>query len=168
LEDERTEISGHIEIHGKGYLDFQGDADQVVDSILKFLSKIYPAYKVVSDLTISLDLEELMRGLKGLIGISDEGLVILRTDLPADASIMLCLIGAYVSSRIGRMDRGTLATREIAKLVGKAAKTIRNEMPNLMRRGWVDRVNRGEYRATTAGILQFQEQVLPSLKENVG
>lgn len=159
MKDREPEILGHIEIRGKGYLDFEGTADEVIDSILRFLSEIYPAYKVVSDLTINLDLEELMQVLKGLVGISDEGMVILKTDLPADISIMLCLVGAYVSKRIGRMDRDTLTTTHIAKLVGKAAKTIRNEIPSLMKKGWVDRVNRGEYRATTIGIISFKTKL---------
>lgn len=163
MEERKPEISGRIEIHGKGYLDFYGDADQVINSILRFLSEIYPAYKIVSDLTINLDLEELARSLKGLVGISDEGLVILNTDLPADTSIMICLIGAYVSSRMGKMDKETLATGDITRLVGKASKTIRNEIPGLIRKGWVDRVGRGEYRVTTAGIVQFQDQILTGL-----
>ncbi len=162
MEAEKPEISGRIEIYGKGRLDFQGNADQVIDSILRFLSKVYPTYKVVSDLTINLDLEELMKSLKGLIGISDEGLIILKTDLPTDLSIMLCLVGAHVSSRMRKLDRETLSTGDIAKLVGKAAKTIRNEIPSLMRKGWVDRIGRGEYKATTTGIIQFQDQVLLS------
>lgn len=163
MEDKKPEVSGRIEIHGKGYLDFQGNADQVINSILRFLSEIYPTYKVVSDLTINLDLEELARSLKGLVGISDEGLVILNTTLSADTSIMLCLIGAYVSSRIGKMDKETLATGDITRLVGKAPKTIRNEIPGLIKKGWVDRVGRGEYRVTTAGIVQFQDQILTGL-----
>ncbi len=166
MEDRKPEISGHIEILGKGHLDFQGNADEVIDCILRFLSNVYPTYKVVSDLTISLELEELMRSLKGVIGISDDGLVIMKTDLPTDVSIMLCLIGAFVSKRIGKMDKETLDTDDIAKLAGKAAKTVRNEMPNLIKKGWVDRVERGEYRATTAGIIQFQSQVLSRSKEN--
>jgi len=166
LEEGKTEISGHIEIHGKGYLEFRGDADQVIDSILRFLSEIYPAFEIVSNLTISIDLEELMRELQGLIGISDEGLVVLKSDLPADVSIMLCLIGSHISSKIGRVAEETMGTKRIAKLVGKATKTIRNEIPDLMRKGWIERVGRGEYRATTMGIVQFQKQILPSLKEN--
>lgn len=163
MEEKETEISGRIEIHGKGYIDFYGNADQVINSILRFLSEVYPTYKVVSDLTINLDLEKLVRSLKGLVGISDEGLVILNTDLPADTSIMICLIGAHLSSRMGKMDKETLATGEITRLVGKAQKTIRNEIPGLIKKGWVDRVGRGEYRATTAGIVQFQDQILTDL-----
>jgi hypothetical protein len=163
LEENKPEISGRIEIHGKGYLDFQGNADQVINSILRFLSEIYPSYKVVSDLTISLNLEELIGSLKGLVGISDEGLIILNTDLPADTSIMLCLIGAYISSRIGKMDQETLTTGDITRLIGKAPKTIRNEIPTLIKKGWIDRVGRGEYRVTIAGIVQFQDQILTNL-----
>ncbi len=157
--DREPEISGHIEISGKGRLDFQGNTDEVMSAILRFLSEIYPAYKVVSDITISLDLEELMRVLKGFVGVSDEGVVILRTDLSADMAIMLCLVGSYVSNRIGKADKSTLTTADIAKLVGKAAKTIRNEMPSLLRKGWIDRVERGEYRATTNGIVQLQDKI---------
>lgn len=167
MEDRRREISGHIEILGKGRIDFQGDADEALDCILRFLANAYPAYKVVSDLMISLDIEELMRSLKGVIGISDDGLVILKTDLSTDVSIMLCLIGAFVSRKMGKMDKETLDTDHIARLSGKAAKTIRNEMPNLIKKGWVDRVERGEYRVTTAGVVQFQNQYLSMPKESV-
>lgn len=166
MENRRPEISGHIEILGKGHIDFQGDADESLDCILRFLANAYPTYKVVSDLIISLDMEELMRSLKGVIGISDDGLVILKTDLSTDVSIMLCLIGALVSRKIGKMDKETLDVEGIAKLTGKATKTIRNEMPDLIKKGWVDRVERGEYRVTTAGIVQFKDQSLSRPKEN--
>lgn len=162
-EEERPEISGRIEFSDKGFLDIEGNANEVIDCILKFLSKVYPAYTIVSNLILSLDLVELMTNLKGNIALSDEGPVILKPELPTDISIMLCLIGTYISNRIGKADIETLDVASISKLVGKATKTVRNELPNLTRKGWVDRVGRGEYKVTTVGVFYFKDKILPEL-----
>ena len=164
-EEEKPEISGHIEFYGKGSLHFEGNTNEVIDCILRFLSEIYPVYTTVSRLTLSIDLVELMTDLKDIIAISDEGPLILKSELTTDTSIMLCLIGAYISDRIDKAGKEMLDAESISNLVGKATKTVQNELSNLTKKGWVDRVVRGEYKVTTVGIFQFKNKVLPELRK---
>ncbi|MBS7627568.1 hypothetical protein KEJ36_01925, partial [Candidatus Bathyarchaeota archaeon] len=78
---------------------FTGSPSEVVRGLLAFLSRIIPTFELVSDLTISTDLEELLKRLKGIIAFAEEGPVILipRDRLSERDALILHLVKAYVS-----------------------------------------------------------------------
>lgn len=145
--------------------DFEGTADEAINAFLKFICTVYPAYELVSKLTLTIDFEELLRDFAGVITVAPEGPVLLRRNVSTADAIGLCLIGAYIGFKIGKLSDDILSSDKMAKFTGKSSGTIANELTNMIKRGLVDRVGKGEYKITTAGIIHFTNEVLPRLKE---
>lgn len=147
----------HLE---SGYVkaDFEGDAEQVFESILRFLSQVYPNIELIQKIVFTPDLVKLMNDIAGLVEITHDGPVISSgLDLPAKSAICLTLLGAYIGNKIGRLQKDTLSTSELSKLTGKAKKTVSNEIPKLVEDGLVEKVSEGEYRITPLGIRKTGE-----------
>ena len=70
---------GTIKIHleyNETKIDFEGSSEEVIKVLLDFLAKHYPAYNLVKNLTITIDFEELLKKLKGVIGFAPEGAIV--------------------------------------------------------------------------------------------
>jgi hypothetical protein len=55
---------------------FSGAANEVTRSFLSFMGKILPSYELLSRLTITVDMEDLLKNLEGMVAITPEGLII--------------------------------------------------------------------------------------------
>ncbi|MEM2341913.1 MAG: hypothetical protein QXX94_03175 [Candidatus Bathyarchaeia archaeon] len=140
--------------------DFEGDSDQVFESVLRFLSQINPNIEVLRRIIYTPDIVKLMNSIAGLVEITPGGPTITPSaNLPTKSSICLVLLGAYIGNKIGKMQKDTLSVNEISMLIGKARKTVSNEIPNLVESGLVEKVSEGEYRITQLGIRRTEELV---------
>ncbi|MEM2960176.1 MAG: winged helix-turn-helix domain-containing protein [Candidatus Bathyarchaeia archaeon] len=138
--------------------DFEGDAEQVFESILRFLSQVYPNIELIQKIVFTPDLVKMMNDIAGLVEITQDGPIISSDlDLPAKSAICLTLLGAYIGNKIGRLRKETLSTSELSKLTGKAKKTVSNEIPKLVEDGLVEKASEGEYRITPLGIRKTGE-----------
>ena len=145
---------------------FSGTSSEVIRSFLEFMSKILPNYALVSRLTITVDLEKLLKDLEGVISITPEGIIITanREQLGERETILLYLIKANVGNQLGKLDRDSMSIADLlAPTRGKPSSTAAR-LSELVDLGWVDRIGRGEYRITTFGIKSFMEQILPKIK----
>jgi len=165
----RSEQEPKLELVAK-YADmevrFTGSPSEVVRGLLAFLSRIIPAFELVSELTISADLEDLLKRLKGIIAFAEEGPVILipRDRLSERDALLLHLVKAYVSYRLGKVDKESLSMAELITLTGTKPGTAAARLSEVVSLGYVERIGRGEYRITTLGIKNFLEEILPRLK----
>jgi len=142
---------------------FLGKPDDVIRSFFGFMSKVLPAYEFVLALTLTVDLEELLKGIRGLIAFTPEGPVITvpKERLGGERNvIILNLIKAYVGYKTGRVEKDSLSTAEIGGKPG----TVGARLSELTDLGWVERVGRGEYRITTLGVKAFMSEVLSKIK----
>jgi len=148
-------------------LRFKGKPDDVIKSLLKFVQQILPTYDLASNLILTVDLEDLLKNVEGIIAFTPEGLVITvpkeRLSGEKDA-ILLHLVKAYIGYKTGRLSKDSLATSEITSLTGGKSSTIGARLSELVSSGWVERVGRGEYRITTLGVRNFIDEVLPKIK----
>ena len=146
---------------------FTGSPGDVMRSFLKFMSKVLPAFDLASELTLTVDLEHLLKSVTGIVAFTPEGPVI---TLPRDKmggernAIILHLLKAYIGYKTGRVDRDSLSTAEILSLTGGKAGTVAARLSELTSLGWVERIGRGEYRITTLGINAFIQDILPRIK----
>ncbi len=150
---------------------FTGKPDEVIKAFSKFISEVLPAYDLASQLILTVDLEKLIRNVKGLIAFTPEGPVITapRGKLGGDRNvIMLNLIKAYIGYRTGRLDRDTLSTAEIMASTGSKSGTVAARLSELTNMGLAERVGRGEYKITTLGIKFFLDEILPKIKLEEG
>jgi len=146
---------------------FTGNPDDVIRSFLNFMNEIIPAYKLVSELTLTVNMERLLKGIKGLIAFTPEGPVITvsRGRLGGEREvIILHLIKAYAGYETGRLAKDSLTTSEIISLTGGKSGTVAARLSELVSQGWVERVGRGEYRITTLGVNSFLNEILPKIK----
>ncbi|MBS7644820.1 MAG: hypothetical protein QW569_07040 [Candidatus Bathyarchaeia archaeon] len=159
-----------LEVHIK-YLGLEktirGDVDLVLREIIKFFSKVLPAFELISKLTLTVDLEELLETCKGLIAITDEGVVATAPTekLPDKDLILLYLVMARLAHRIGRSERDTMFISDILSTTKRSPGTIAGRLSELASEGLVDRVGKGEYRITTLGLDHFVRNVASKLKE---
>lgn len=137
---------------------FEGTVDEALSAFLKFISSIYPSFELVSKIILTTDDEKLLKDFAGIIAVAPEGPVLLKRDIATDQGIGFCLIGARIGFRIGKLTKETLTSDELTKFVGKSSGTVANELTNMTKQGLVDRVGKGEYKITTAGIIHYSNE----------
>lgn len=146
---------------------FSGSVSDVLRSLLNFVRKVVPEFEIIEGLTLTVDLEFLLKKVKGLIAFSPEGIVVIvpRESLGGEKDIILLhLVKTYIGYNTGQLEKDLLATREIVSLTGGKRGTVGARLSELTNIGWVERKGRGEYRITTLGIKGFVEEVLPRMR----
>lgn len=147
----------HIE-YGDLKADFIGSADEVLRSIVKFLSKILPSLKIVEELIYKPSLGELAEALKGIVKISDEAPILCsQTNFATYDLILVGLAAKYLASHIGLSEDESMDARELSIFTGKSEKTIRNILPKLLDRGLAKRTEKGRYAITVSGLRRVEE-----------
>jgi len=144
-----------------------GEPDEVIRSFLGFVRQVLPSYDIISELVLTIDLEELLKNVKGLIAFAPEGIVVTvpREKLGGERdSILLHLVKAYIGHQTGRLETDSLTTSEIISLTGGKPSTVAARLSELTSAGWVERVGRGEYHVTTLGVKAFLEEIVPRIK----
>jgi len=158
------EASLEVSVKYKGVeAKFSGKPDDVIRSFFGFMNEVLPAYELVSALTLTVNLEELLKGIRGLIAFTPEGPVITvpKERLGGERNVVILnLIKAYIGYKNGRLEKDSLSTAEIGGKPG----TVGARLSELTDLGWVERVGRGEYRITTLGVKTFMSDVLPKIK----
>lgn len=163
--NERNLVKVHLE-YGEIKADFEGEAGQVFESILRFLSQVCPAIEVAQKVIYVPNLVNIMNSIVGILEITAE-IPILNPaiNLSAKNAICLALLGAYIGNRIGKLQKDTLSINDLSKSTGKAKKTISNDIPKLIESGLIEKVSEGEYRITQLGIRR-SEEIINALREN--
>ncbi len=146
---------------------FKGKPDEVIRSLLRLIQQILPTYDLASKLVLTVDLEDLLENVKGIIAFTPEGPVV---TIPKEKisgerdAILLHLIKTYIGYKTGKLEKDTLATSEITSLTGGKSSSVGARLSELVSSGWIERVGRGEYRITTLGVKNFIDDVLPKIK----
>ncbi|MEM2272749.1 MAG: hypothetical protein QXX56_00860 [Candidatus Bathyarchaeia archaeon] len=146
---------------------FVGKPDEVIRAFLNFISKFLPTYDLANQLTLSVDIESLLRSVKGLIAFAPEGPVITisRDKMGGDRNaVMINLIKAYIGYKVGRLEKDSLSVADLVSATGCKSGTVAARLSELTDMGMVERVGRGEYRVTTLGIKFFLDEILPKIK----
>ena len=146
----------------------EGSADEVLKFVFSFIKDVYPNYEIVSGLTLTVDLEYLLRGLRGIISFLPKGRpVILKTtsELTDSDLILTYLVAAYAGNQIGMAENDNLSMAELLDKTGKPAGTVAGRLSELAGELYVERVGRGKYRVTAYGVKEFMEEILPKLEE---
>jgi len=147
-----SKLKVHVEF-GETSANFEGDADEVYKALSRFLAQVYPNLEVAQRLSYMPDLVKISENLVSLVELTSEGPILVAvSDLSAREMMCLALLGGYVGHRLGRLDKETLSSDDLARITGKAKKTVANELPKLVNGGYVGRTSEGEYSITTLGI----------------
>ena len=145
----------------------EGSTDEVLKFLFHFIRDIYPDYEIVSGLTLSVDLEELLRRLKGVIAFLPKGrpVILKPTKNLTDSDLILTyLVAAYAANQIDMAERDYLSMTDLIDKTGKSAGTVAGRLSELVSNMYVDRVGRGDYKVTEYGVKKFTEDILPILE----
>jgi hypothetical protein len=146
----------------------EGSADEVLKFVFNFIKDIYPNYEIVSGLTLTVDLEPLLRRLKGVISFLPKGrpVILKDTDELTDSELILTyLVAAYAGNQIGMAEDDNLSMADLLDKTSKPAGTVAGRLSELVSELHVERVGRGKYRVTAYGVKEFMEEILPRLEE---
>ncbi|MCS7120577.1 MAG: hypothetical protein RMJ07_04175 [Nitrososphaerota archaeon] len=161
---EKSKLKVHLEIDGVK-ADFEGDVNEALKLIFGFLSKVFPSLEIAQKISYNPNIAELSEKLVGLVEITDDGPILSRLDLSSRDAICISLLGAYVGNMIGKLPKATLSSAELARIIGKARKTVSNEIPKLLSNGIIERRPDGEYGLTLLGIRRVEE-ILKVIRES--
>lgn len=149
---------------------FSGSPDEVLRSFLDFFNKVLPNYSLISNLTLSTDLEQLLRDLEGIIAITPEGIIITipKEDVVEREALLLHLVRVFIGYKLGNYDKDSISISDLLTVSGGKPSSIAARLSEMVNLNWVERVGRGQYRITTYGIKSFQETVLPKFASKYG
>ena len=149
---------------------FSGSPDEVLRSFLDFFNKVLPSYSLISNLTLSTDLEQLLRDLEGIVAITPEGIIVTvpKEDIVEREALLLHLVRVFIGYKLGNYDKDSISISELLTVSGGKPSSIAARLSEMVNLNWVERVGRGQYRITTYGIKSFQETVLPKFSGRDG
>ena len=149
---------------------FSGSPDEVLRSFLDFFNKVLPSYSLVSNLTLSTDIEQLLRDLEGIVVITPEGIIVTvpKEDIVEREALLLHLVRVFIGYKLGNYVKDSISISELLTVSGGKPSSIAARLSEMVNLNWVERVGRGQYRITTFGIRSFQETVLPKFTSREG
>ncbi len=147
-----------------------GNPDEVVRELLLFFSKIFPQLELISKISLSVDSNEFLKACEGIVALTPEGMTV-----TADAShlkdkelIMLHLAKVRAGYLLGKLEGDTLRLNDLVAATRSKAGTIAGRLSEMCSEGIVERLAKGEYRATTSGLDHFIKTIIPKLKPPEG
>lgn len=147
-------------------IEFTGSVEEVCSAFLKFLCEEIPVFEAVSKVLLTIDMEEVLKSLDGLLYIAKEG-VMLKPEIKPTArdAIILCLVGQHAGFKMGILEKKMLQYSEIEKITGQKTKTVTARLSELSAQRIVESPEKGVYRITTLGIKYFIDEVANKLKK---
>jgi len=145
---------------------FSGKPEDVWTSIDKFFSQLLPTFEIARKLALYVDIQTLVTKCQGIIAFSPEGpnLLIPRDRLTDNETLTLLLLAAYIGSKLGESQKDTVSKDTLQAKLGKDMKIASTRLGELTKAEIVTRTDDDEYKITTFGLLQVQNDILPRVK----
>ncbi|MEM3517200.1 MAG: type IV toxin-antitoxin system AbiEi family antitoxin domain-containing protein [Candidatus Bathyarchaeia archaeon] len=162
--NEVKKIKVQVEYNGLKHI-AEGSVEEVIKEVISFLSKICPTYDVASKIIYTPDYLELLNNLSEIVNLTPNGELILLKQIPStDEAIGILLLTVEVAYKLGKRQSNALSAEELTKILGKAEKTIRNTIAEMIKAGLIERIEKGTYHITAVGIKEVSE-FIKMLKE---
>jgi hypothetical protein len=147
-----------------------GTVDEVIRELLLFFSKIYPQLELIRRVSLSVDLEDFLKASEGIIAITPEGMAVTADTnrLKDKELIMLHLAKTKVGHMLGKCERDALRLSDLVVAAKSKTGTVAGRLSEMCSEGIVERLAKGEYRATTSGLHYFIKNIAPKLKSSEG
>jgi hypothetical protein len=169
LNVKRSDEEENIEVYVKygGFEeDLKGPVDQVLRALISSLDKICPGLEILSRVRLTVDLQQLIEKMEGIVAISPNGPIVLCDEkLTVKQLIGLNLIGVLVGYRLNLLDKLSLSLDELTTAISKPKGSISRRITTMVNDRWIERLERGEYKISAVGIKHFLDKVFPDLEE---
>jgi len=166
--DETKKVKVQVEYNGLKHT-VEGSVEEAIREIVSFLSKVCPTYDVASKIIYAPDYTEILNDLSEIVNLTPNGELILLKQIPStDEAIGVLLLTVEVAYKLGKRYSNALSAEELTKILGKAEKTIRNTIAEMIKAGLIERIEKGMYHITTVGIKEVREfiKLLKETAEN--
>ena len=77
---------------------------------------------------------------------------------------MAYLIGRFFAEKLGFVDKNTATNKEISETLRLPEKVLAARLSELIKRGFVEKVSRGEHRVVLANLERFLDEFLNKTK----
>lgn len=152
--------------HDQFEQDFEGPVDTVLRALIAFLDKVYPGLEILSQVRLTVDLQELVEEMKDVIAIAPSGPVVLsKKRLTVKELIGLNLIGAFVGFKLNLAGKASLSLDKLVTLTGKTKGSVSGALTPMVNDRLVEKPEKGEYEISLLGVKHFIDEVFPKLKE---
>jgi len=147
-----------------------GAADDVIRELLLFFSKIFPQLELITKISLSVDLNDFLKACEGIIALTPEGMAVTADTghLKDKELIMLHLAKTRAGHMLGKLERDTLRLNDLVIAAKSKSGTVAGRLSEMCSEGIVERLAKGEYRATTSGLDYFIKNIAPKLKSPEG
>jgi hypothetical protein len=144
-----------------------GNPESVLRETIAYFSKVYPNLELVSKLVLSIDTQEFLQTIAGVLAASPEGLAVLKdlAGLKDRELLMIHLTGARLLYLLGKKEADTLSLDEITKTTGRSTGTVAGRLSELCNEQLVERVGKGSYRLTTMGTRVVMKDLMPRVSQ---
>jgi hypothetical protein len=145
---------------------FTGNANDVWVGVNRFFCEMIPAFDLARKITLTVDLEKLVEDFKDVVSIAPEGLELLipKQKLTDSETLLLNLLATYIGYKLGKLDREWLTREELQAKLGKSMKITSTRLGELTREGMILKTEEGNYKITTKGVKQLQQEMLPKIR----
>jgi len=158
---ERLEIT----IKYKGFKQtISGSPENVTKEYFNVLSKVIPAFDVISGLTFRPNLTDMAAKLKGSAHFYKDRVFILKKNLLLEDSILLALVAKYIGFGLKLTSNDSMSLQEILDSTGKTKKSIVRILDKLKSTKAVEQLLEGRYRILDWKAYDYVLRKLPDKK----
>ncbi len=145
-------------------VEFEGSLTDAFSFFIKTISGIYPVYKLVSQVTFTPDLQELINKISGIVVLTPDGPSVNHNySLTTEQSVVLHLISAHIGSELKIFEKKSFSIDELCKITDGKRKSVYNRLRELTEKRYVLRNEENEYQITSLGIKFFLDEILLEL-----
>lgn len=159
--DERLEIT--IKYNGFKQT-VSGSPDNVTKEYFNVLSKVLPAFDVISGLAFRPNLSEMAAKLKGSAHLYKDRVFILNRNLLLEDSVLLALVAKYIGFGLKLTSNDSMSLQEILDSTGKTKKSIVRILDKLKSTNAVEQLLEGRYRILDWKAYDYVLRKLPEKK----
>jgi len=159
--DERLEIT--IKYNGFKQT-VSGSPENVTKEYFNVLSKVIPAFDVISGLTFRPNLADMAAKLKGSAHLYKDRVFILKENLLLEDSILLALVAKYIGFGLKLTSNDSMSLQEILDSTGKTKKSIVRSLDKLKSTNAVEQLLEGRYRMLDWKAYDYVLRKLPEKK----
>lgn len=147
--------------YGELEAEFSGAPGEVYRQVVSFLEKVIPAYSLAKKISSALGLQEVLERLSGMLGYEEsEGLFFTEglERFPVSDAVLLLALKSHLEHGLGRRESPTVNLSELSRALSKSEKTVSGRLTELVQRGMLRRLDRGDYTITQLGIRHVLEK----------
>ncbi len=145
---------------------FTGKPEDVWSSVNRFFGRFLPSFETVSKMTLTVDLQKLLKNLENIIAFSPEGpnLMIPRDKMTDTETLGLWLLANHVGFQLGKLESDSVSKEYLQTRLGKNSKITSTRLGELIKNEFISRTTDDKYKITTFGLVQLQKEIIPKIK----